>query len=68
MEIFDFLISDGSPAIPRFGLAHRTSDKKEAAYRRGDQFEKRLKLMEVWPSRCSPHPSIKIRKLRKSIL
>ena len=28
-------------------LAHRISDKTEAAYRRGDQFEKRRKLMEA---------------------
>lgn len=29
-------------------LAHRISDKAEAAYRRGDQFEKRRLLMETW--------------------
>lgn len=29
-------------------LAHRVSDKAEAAYRRGDQFEKRRLLMEAW--------------------
>lgn len=29
-------------------LAHRISDKAEAAYRRGDQFEKRRLLMEAW--------------------
>ena len=29
-------------------LAHRISDKSEAAYRRGDQFEKRRKLMDAW--------------------
>jgi len=29
-------------------LAHRISDKAEAAYRRGDQFEKRRELMETW--------------------
>jgi len=28
-------------------LAHRISDKAEAAYRRGDQFEKRRKQMEA---------------------
>jgi integrase len=28
-------------------LAHQISDKAEASYRRGDQFEKRRKLMEV---------------------
>lgn len=29
-------------------LAHRISDKAEAAYRRGDQFEKWRKLMDAW--------------------
>ncbi|MCX7349556.1 MAG: integrase arm-type DNA-binding domain-containing protein [Alphaproteobacteria bacterium] len=33
-------------------LAHRISDKAEAAYRRGDQFEKRRKLMEAWTAWC----------------
>ncbi len=33
-------------------LAHRISDKAEAAYRRGDQFEKRRKLMEAWTAYC----------------
>ena len=35
-------------------LAHRISDKAEAAYRRGDQFEKRRELMEAWASFCEP--------------
>lgn len=35
-------------------LAHRISDKAEAAYRRGDQFEKRRKLMEEWAAWCEP--------------
>lgn len=33
-------------------LAHRISDKAEAAYRRADQFEKRRKLMEAWTAKC----------------
>ena len=33
-------------------LAHRISDKAEAAFRRGDQFEKRRKLMEAWAAFC----------------
>ena len=33
-------------------LAHRISDKAEAAYRRGDQFEKRRMLMETWANYC----------------
>lgn len=35
-------------------LAHRISDKAEAAYRRGDEFERRRKLMEAWASWCEP--------------
>jgi integrase len=35
-------------------LAHRISDKAEAAYRRGDQFDKRRKLMEAWAAFASP--------------
>ena len=31
-------------------LAHAVKDKTEAAYRRGDLFEKRSKLMEAWAS------------------
>jgi integrase len=33
-------------------LAHGISDKAEAAYRRGDQFDKRRKLMEAWATYC----------------
>jgi integrase len=34
-------------------LAHIVADKVEAAYRRGDLFEKRRKLMEAWTIYCS---------------
>ena len=34
-------------------LAHSLSDKVEAAYRRGDLFEKRRRLMEDWASFCA---------------
>lgn len=37
-------------------LAHQISDKAEAAYRRGDQFEKRRALMEAWATFCEPRP------------
>jgi hypothetical protein len=35
-------------------LARTIGDEAEAAYRRGDQFEKRRKLMEAWASFCEP--------------
>ena len=34
-------------------LAHVIKDKSEAAYRRGDLFEKRRKLMEAWAEYCA---------------
>jgi hypothetical protein len=33
-------------------LAHAISDAVEAAYRRGDLFEKRRKLMQAWADYC----------------
>jgi integrase len=34
-------------------LAHAVGDKVEAAYRRGDMFEKRRRLMDAWAAYCS---------------
>lgn len=34
-------------------LAHAISDETEAAYRRGDMFEKRRRLMDAWAEFCS---------------
>ena len=34
-------------------LAHAISDKLEAAYRRGDFFEKRKRLMTAWAEFCT---------------
>jgi hypothetical protein len=33
-------------------LAHPVGDKVEAAYRRGDLFEKRRRLMDAWADFC----------------
>lgn len=41
-------------------LAHVIENKVEAAYRRGDLFEKRRKLMEAWATFCSTLKSGKI--------
>jgi integrase len=35
-------------------LAHTVRDKVEAAYRRGDLFEKRRELMAAWAAYCEP--------------
>jgi integrase len=34
-------------------LAHAIADKTEAAYARGDLFEKRRELMEAWARHCA---------------
>jgi hypothetical protein len=34
-------------------LAHTVSDKVEAAYRRGDLFQKRRQLAEAWAKFCA---------------
>jgi integrase len=46
-------------------LAHQISDKAEASYRRGDQFEKRRKLMEAWAAYCEPRRSAKVLALKR---
>ena len=38
--------------VAEAALAHVVGDKVEAAYRRGDLFEKRRKLMEAWAAFC----------------
>lgn len=48
-------------AYPRevceMALAHATGDKVEAAYRRGDLFEKRRRLMAEWGRHCNGPPA-----------
>lgn len=39
--------------VAEMALAHAVSDKVEAAYRRGDMFEKRRRLMDAWASFCA---------------
>jgi integrase len=42
-----------SGAVAEAALAHVVGDKVEAAYRRGDLFEKRPKLMAAWATFCT---------------
>jgi integrase len=42
--------------VREMALAHAVSDKVEAAYRRGDLFEKRRELAEAWARFCSASP------------
>ena len=39
--------------VGEMALAHTVSDKVEAAYRRGDLFEKRRQLMDAWARFCT---------------
>ena len=39
--------------IVEMALAHTVGDKVEAAYRRGDLFDKRRKLMGEWAGHCA---------------
>ena len=46
-------------------LAHTLESKVEAAYRRGDDLEKRRKMMEDWAAFClsAPKPNIESQKM-----
>ena len=39
--------------VAEMALAHAIGDKVEAAYRRGDLFEKRRRLMKDWAAFCA---------------
>ena len=40
--------------VAEMALAHMVGDKVEAAYRRGDLFQKRRQIMEAWARFCGP--------------
>lgn len=40
--------------VVEMALAHAVSDRVEAAYRRGDLFQKRRELMDAWANACMP--------------
>ena len=48
-------------SIAEAALAHAVGDKIEAAYRRGDLFEKRRRLMNAWATYCSTSGSNVVR-------
>ncbi len=43
--------------VVEMALAHAVGDKVEAAYRRGDLFDKRRRLMEAWAGYCASAPA-----------
>jgi integrase len=44
------------PEVIEMALAHAIDDKTEAAYRRGDLFQKRRRLMDAWAAYCATTP------------
>jgi len=54
--------------VPQFceaALAHAIENKAEAAYRRGDLFDKRRKLMDAWAAYCATPKNGKIVAFRR---
>ena len=51
--------------VAEMALAHAIPNAVEAAYRRGDLFDKRRKLMEAWGSYCMAPKSEKVVELRR---
>jgi integrase len=53
--------------LAEMALAHKVSDKTEAAYRRGDMFAKRARLAAEWQKWCDrPANEGQVTPLRKS--
>ncbi len=50
--------------VCEMALAHTIGNKAEAAYRRGDLFDKRRKLMEAWAGYCAKKASAKVVPIR----
>jgi integrase len=50
--------------VVEMALAHAVDNKVERAYRRGDLFDKRRKLMEAWAGFCEAAPSGEVLLLR----
>jgi integrase len=44
--------------VVEMALAHAIGDQVEAAYRRGDLFEKRRRLMDDWARYCEKTPTV----------
>lgn len=50
--------------MAEMALAHVVENKVEAAYRRGDMFEKRRQLMADWAAWCGPKKADNVRPIR----
>ena len=54
------------PQVCEMALAHAIEDATEAAYRRGDLFEKRRRLMDAWTSYVNAPEAGKVTPIRKA--
>jgi len=52
--------------VAEMALAHVVGDKVEAAYRRGDLFQKRRALAQAWASYCAGVPEGNVVSLQKA--
>ena len=52
--------------VAEAALAHTVGNKVEAAYRRGDLFDKRRKLMEAWAAYCAEGPKGGVVEFRRT--
>lgn len=53
--------------VVEMALAHAVGNKVEAAYRRGDLFEKRRKLMEAWAGYCDTPAGGKVVSIGRAV-
>ena len=51
--------------VCEMALAHVITNRVERAYRRGDLFEKRRKLMDAWASHCEPAAGSNVLKMQR---
>jgi integrase len=57
-----------APEVSEMALAHAVPGKVEAAYRRGDMFEKRRRLMDKWADYCDqPRASSRLTSINLAI-
>lgn len=57
-------VTDYPGEMAEMALAHAVGNKVEAAYRRGDMFEKRRQMMADWAAWCEPKMADNVRPIR----
>ena len=55
----------GKIKVAEAALAHTIDNKTEAAYRRGDLFAKRAKLMQEWANYCAGPKTAGVTPIRR---